>query len=271
MLKCEPGLVHTRLGNQNSLLHLAAKQGKTNLVRYLLKKTSIERDSLNLFRQTPFAVALQEGNLEVCEVIRHHLEEGKSKGVDDCEAFVNQHLHRAPGQGASLRQDGFTFKDVLVHVDLKGAPPLFDFLVRYIEYVTNRFEYLVTGFVFEFEDMFPFEGHLKCVASSKAYTREQIKQLAQLLKRKHLKIVVLVQTFGHLEYVLKRSRFADYREQADNPISVCSLKRGSIEMVGSLISQVVEAFGASNVDYLHIGADEVFNFATCRECALFAS
>lgn len=94
--------------------------------------------------------------------------------------------------------------------------------------------------------------------------------MTSFLKRKKLKIVVLVQTFGHLEYVLKRNRFADYREQADNPISVCSLKQGSIELIASLVNQVVDGFGEKNIDFLHIGADEVFNFASCRECSLFA-
>ena len=52
---------------------------------------------------------------------------------------------------------------------------------------------------------------------------------------------------------------------------MCSLRTGAIELIGSLISQVVEGFGGEqNIDYLHVGADEVFNFATCRECKLFA-
>ena len=101
-------------------------------------------------------------------------------------------MHQKAGLSASIRSDGFNFKDVFVHIDLKGAPPLFDFLLRYIEYVSRRFEHLVSGFVFEFEDMFPFEGHLKSVVSHKAYSREQIKHLVELLKRKKLKIVVLV-------------------------------------------------------------------------------
>ena len=75
---------------------------------------------------------------------------------------------------SSLRGDGFTFKDVLLHIDLKGAPPKFDFLMRYLEFVSSKFEFLVRGFVLEFEDMFPFEGQLQSVASSKAYSREQI-------------------------------------------------------------------------------------------------
>ena len=89
------------------------------------------------------------------------------------------------------------------------------------------------------------------------------------LKGRKLKIVVLVQTFGHLEYVLKRSRFMDYREQPDNPISICSLRKGAIQLIGSLLKQVIDLIGEQNIDLLHIGADEVFNFASCRECSLF--
>lgn len=47
------------------------------------------------------------------------------------------------------------------------------------------------------------------------------------------------------------------------------MRKGAIELVGSLIKQVVDLLGEQNIDYLHIGADEVFNFASCRECSLF--
>ena len=73
------------------------------------------------------------------------------------------------------------------------------------------------------------------MASPKAYSREQIQYLVSYLKRRNLKIIILVQTFGHLEYVLKHSRFIEYREEPDNPISICSLRKGAIELIGSLI------------------------------------
>ena len=81
--------------------------------------------------------------------------------------------------------------------------------------------------------------------------------------------MVLVQTFGHLEYVLKRTQFAEFREQHDNPISICSLKKGSIDVIIQLVTQVIDLVGEHNIEYLHMGADEVFNFATCRDCKLF--
>ena len=47
---------------------------------------------------------------------------------------------------------------------------------------------------------------------------------------------MLIQTFGHMEYVLKHGRFHDYREQSDNPISLCSLKPESLDLVLQMIS-----------------------------------
>ena len=92
---------------------------------------------------------------------------------DDSEAFLKHQIYRGQNNEISpLRSEGFNFKDVFVHLDLKGAPPVFDFLMRYLEFLTTRFEFLVTGFVLEFEDMFPYEGHLASVASPKAYSRE---------------------------------------------------------------------------------------------------
>ena len=86
MLTSEPNLASLTLGNQNTLLHLAAKQGQTKTVKFLLEKTSADRQALNLFGQSPFQMAFQEGNLEVCELIRQSSPD--SNCADDSEAFV---------------------------------------------------------------------------------------------------------------------------------------------------------------------------------------
>ena len=161
-------------------------------------------------------------------------------------------------------------KDIFVHLDFKGAPPTFNFLCQLIKFMSLQFKNLITGLVFEFEDMFPFDGHLASIASNKAYSKEEIKELVRLCKSLSIKIVVLVQTIGHLEFVLKRTRFAEWREEPDNVISICTLKPGLIDLITQMINQIVELIGVDNLAYLHIGADEVFNFATCRECKLFA-
>lgn len=58
------------------------------------------------------------------------------------------------------RQDKKIFKDVFIHIDLKGAPPTFTFLLKFIRFLGQQYQGLVTGIVFEFEDTFPYDGFL---------------------------------------------------------------------------------------------------------------
>ena len=72
------------------------------------------------------------------------------------------------------------------------------------------------------------------------YTKDQISELVILMRNLKLKLIPLVQTFGHLEFVLKRDRFSHLREQSDNYSSICPLNKESIELVCSMVNQHVE-------------------------------
>jgi hypothetical protein len=52
------------------------------------------------------------------------------------------------------------FKEIILHLDLKGAPPTFEFLIKYIIFLGKNYEGFITGLIFEFEDTFPYEGDL---------------------------------------------------------------------------------------------------------------
>ena len=70
MLKIDPELTTLKLGNQNTLLHLTATDGQTKFVKYMLSKTAVDSQALNLFNKTAFQMAFEAGNIEVCELIR---------------------------------------------------------------------------------------------------------------------------------------------------------------------------------------------------------
>lgn len=129
----------------------------------------------------------------------------------------------------------------------------------------------MTGLLIEFEDTFPYEGNLKPLRGVNFYTREQISELSFLMRTLNLKLIPLVQTFGHLEFVLKRDRFSHLREQSDNYSSLCPLNKESIELVSSMINQHMEILSSDEypLSYLHIGADEVFNLGNCKQCKFF--
>lgn len=52
-------------------------------------------------------------------------------------------------------------------------------------------------------------------------------------------------------------------------ISVCPCHEDSLELVLQLVNQTIEIIGRDNIKFLHIGADEVFNLASCPKCKLF--
>lgn len=93
----------------------------------------------------------------------------------------------------------------------------------------------------------------------------------------NLKMIPLVQTFGHLEFVLKRDRYSHLRETPNNYTSVCPLNPESVELVCSMIDQHMELLSSLHqelgltpqIPLIHIGADEVFNLATCQSCQFF--
>lgn len=133
--------------------------------------------------------------------------------------------------GQSERSDPRIFPEVIVHIDFKGAPPTFSFLKDFIKYLGTKFERIVTGILFEFEDTFPYDGNLKPLRGENFYTKDQIKEVSELMAHHKLKMIPLIQTFGHLEFALKRSTFSHLRETSDNHTSVCPLNPESLELV----------------------------------------
>ena len=85
---------------------------------------------------------------------------------------------RKTSQNLSYESSMEPFKGLkLVHFDLKGAPPKFEYLLQIINYSKNLG---ADGLLIEYEDMFPWSGELEMLASSNAYSKEQIKEMLKL-------------------------------------------------------------------------------------------
>nr|CAD7399224.1 unnamed protein product [Timema cristinae] len=155
----------------------------------------------------------------------------------------------------------------LVHLDLKGAPPK----IAYLEQLFPALrEWGATGLLLEWEDTFPYTRELLSVgsngpsSSSGAYSGEEARQLLQLAGDSGLAVVPLVQTFGHLEFVLKHDEWRMLREVEAYPSSMCPSHPRALPLVMSLIKQIVEFH--PDIQYLHIGADEVWHMGLCPTC-----
>ncbi|XP_077864882.1 hexosaminidase D-like [Saccoglossus kowalevskii] len=149
----------------------------------------------------------------------------------------------------------------LVHLDLKGAPPK----ISYFAKVFPLFRKLgANGLLVEYEDMFPYVGELKDIAAPNAYSATDVIYLQQLAKENGLEIIPLIQTFGHMEFVLKHDKFKYLRENIMYPASICPSHPDTMRLIKSMITQMMSLH--RRIKYLHIGCDEVFQLANCQLC-----
>ncbi|CAL8137253.1 unnamed protein product [Orchesella dallaii] len=152
-------------------------------------------------------------------------------------------------------------REKLVHFDLKGMPPT-------VEAYKTIFPFLrkigVTGVLMEYEDMFPFHGKLQSIANKAAYNVSDIKTILGIAKSNNLQVIPLVQTFGHLEFILKLEDYVNLREVGGYPQVICPTNNKSSELLHEMIDQVMNLH--PGVEYLHIGSDEVYYLGLCPLC-----
>lgn len=123
----------------------------------------------------------------------------------------------------------------VVHLDLKGAPPKISYLIRLFPLLKTLG---ATTLLVEYEDMFPFSGSLSDISAHNAYTKEQLLDVLKSAKDNELEVIPLVQTFGHLEFALKRESFTHLREVPESPQALCPSLNQSLEFLEALIDQV---------------------------------
>ncbi|PRD31441.1 UNVERIFIED_CONTAM: Hexosaminidase D [Trichonephila clavipes] len=149
----------------------------------------------------------------------------------------------------------------LVHFDLKGAPPV----VGYYEQIFSLLRKLgTTGILMEYEDMFPYQGDLQIVCQPDVYSVEEIQKIQSLAAKNELEVIPLVQSFGHLEFLLKHDKYYEIREAERYPNALCPSHPKSEDVIMDMISQILEMHKDSK--YIHIGGDEVWHLGQCNRC-----
>lgn len=149
----------------------------------------------------------------------------------------------------------------IVHLDLKGGAFKPEFFTE-IFYYLNRIK--ATGILIEWEDMFPYRGNLSLAVNGNAYSIENVDYILQQAKRHHLEVIPLVQTFGHLEWILKLERFAHLREDERFPQVICFPEPEAWNLITDMIDQVAEVHKRYGMPFFHMGADEAFQIGICN-------
>ena len=137
-----------------------------------------------------------------------------------------------------------------LHVDLKVNPPPAPILIDHLRFAAAAgFD----GVLIEWENMFPFRAVPEAL-SSNAYRRSEVERIVGECATLGLTAVPLVQTLGHLQWLLNVDRYRAQREfpERDALIRVCD--PASWELLGAMVQELIDAHPQS--PFVHVGADE---------------
>lgn len=148
---------------------------------------------------------------------------------------------------------------ILIHIDMKGGPPTVPYLLSLLPLLRS---WGATGILVEWEDMFPWSSPLQMLARDGAYSRDNVQAILSAAAHHGVEVVPLIQTFGHLEFLLKHPEWRHLREMEDFPNSMRpfdneGLGSEGLSVVGEMLKQVVEVHG-EGCKRVHLGCDEVW-------------
>ncbi|KAG5886069.1 hypothetical protein JTB14_018928 [Gonioctena quinquepunctata] len=170
---------------------------------------------------------------------------------------------QTPETDAPRKRSAF-LGEKIVHLDLKGAPPK-------ITYYHILFPLLAklgaTGVLIEYEDMFPYTDELTNITAYNSYSLNDIATINRLAKENNLRVIPLLQTFGHMEFILKLPRYKEYREVTAYPQVICPTHGDTLKLITEMVKQMIQAH--PDIDMIHIGADEVYYLGICNRCSEF--
>ena len=167
------------------------------------------------------------------------------------------------------------------HLELRIGRPTWDRLLKIVD-ECGRLR--INTILLEYEDRFPFEFDPRIPAND-ALSREQIRALVDFAEARHITVIPLQQSLGHLEYVLKHERYRHLRELQRpeetsesqqfslspngsrlwndfEEIHPCSEE--AVDLVKHMITEVCDAHAGST--FFHVGADEAWNFLKSGRC-----
>jgi hexosaminidase len=123
----------------------------------------------------------------------------------------------------------------LVHLDLKGAPPKASYIIKLLPLLK---ELGATGLLIEYEDTFPYSDGLEKYTSRERYSLQQVSRIIAEAKVHNMAVIPLIQSFGHVEWLLKHGDLGELREDPEDPRAFCPSQIGTLELIKTVIDQV---------------------------------
>lgn len=125
----------------------------------------------------------------------------------------------------------------------------------------------INTLLIEYDKRFPFTT-VPGACSPDVLTKDDVSRLISAATGYGIEVIPLMQTFGHLEYLLSDKTCESLREVPDNPAQLCPRKRESEIFMKKVIDEYIALH--PGLKYIHLGGDETRQLGKCPECAEFA-
>ncbi|UZR96415.1 beta-N-acetylhexosaminidase [Chondrinema litorale] len=117
--------------------------------------------------------------------------------------------------------------------------------------------------VMEWEGTYPFEKH-PAISNKYSYSREEVKEFVSYCDNLGIKVIPLQQSLGHVEYILRNTRYSHLKEDRKDISQICPMK---ITESKALFTDLFSDLAAMhNSEYIHIGGDETYLLGHCELC-----
>jgi len=115
----------------------------------------------------------------------------------------------------------------------------------------------------EFGPRFPFERH-STVRSPSALTGSELRELLDQAQSQGIQCIPLLQSLGHLNYLLRHDEYSHVREEDEVKAQMCPTNEDSFRVFTELAEEVLSYFPGGR--FMHIGADETRQLGVCPRC-----
>lgn len=150
-----------------------------------------------------------------------------------------------------------------IHLDFKGAVPALPRLLEWLRFLQSLG---IQGVLLEPENRYPW----RCWSAlfKPGYSLEEWRQIRAAIEQLGMQAAPLIQVHGHMEWILRHPEYASWRENG-HINEICPQHPEAGAQISRWVDEALEAF--PEAPFIHLGADETWNLASCQQCQARAS
>jgi hypothetical protein len=146
------------------------------------------------------------------------------------------------------------------HLDLKGTRRT---LANLKAILPSLAEAKVNAVLAEYEDYVRLDRH-PSLAVPQALSKDEVREWIKAAQDYNITVIPLVQSLGHLQYVLRQPKYAHLQEKTGDPSEACANHPETWPLIRDFLDEMMDLH--EGLPLFHVGLDETFHIGTCPRC-----